>query len=503
MIEKNYLYIFAILFLLSFSLKGQGQQEERIVDYRADYTEFRKDIGDGAQRLINNVQFNHGGAEMFCDSAYMYSKTNTFDAFEDIFINQGDTIHLFGDFLHYDGNTKIATVIGNVRLVNKETTLTTDELEYNLDKSIGYYTDYGHIISGENTLESIAGYYFGKTKTFNFRDSVVIINPDYKIYSDTCNYNTETDIAYFFGPTDIIGDSSHIYCEKGWYDTKKDLSELEQNAWAKNNKQTVKGDYIYYDKVKGDGIAKKNVVIIDHEQDIILKGNDAKYNEIEEFAFITDRAQFIQFAESDTLFLHADSLITYPDTSGEKVLQAFYSVKFFRENVQGMCDSLVYTFSDSIARMFAEPVLWTKGNQISAEKIEMYTKDQAIEKMKLYNSSFMASIIDSINFNQIKGKDMVIFFVDNQIDKIDVTSNGQTVYYVEDGGGVNKIDCSDMTLFFVDGELDNIMFYRNNKGALYPLNMAPQNELRLKGFVWREEQRPKSKYDIFNKKREL
>lgn len=490
--------VFIAVLLLPVNLLAQKQ--ERIVDYRADYTEFNQNIGNGAQRLINNVQFNHAGAMMYCDSAYMYSKTNTFDAFEDIFINQGDTIHLFGDFLHYDGNTKLATIKGNVRLINNETTLTTDEMEYDLGKSIGYYTDYGHIVSGENTLESIIGYYYGKRKMFHFQDSVVIVNPDYIIYADTLNYHTETKVAYFFGPTDIIGDSSHIYCEYGWYDTKKDLSELRKNAWAKNNQQTVKGEYIYYDKISGDGIAKENVVIIDHKQDIILLGNDAKYNEIKEFAFITDSAQFIQFTEGDSLFLHGDSLITFPDTSGQKVLQAFNHVKFYRENVQGMCDSLVYTFVDSVARLFDEPILWTKNNQITAEKIEMFTRNQQVEKMKLYSSSFMTTMKDTSSFDQIKGKNMEIFFIDNQIDKIDVKANGQTVYYVVDGPdivGVNKIDCTDMTLYFKEGELNDIMFYTNNKGALYPLDMAPENELKLKGFSWKDSERPKSKTDIF------
>ncbi len=498
--NKRYLFLFTLLLPCLFITRISGQNEDKIVDYSADYTEFDKKIGDGAQRLIDNVVFEHSGAKMYCDSAYMYSKSNTFDAYEDIFINQGDTIHLFGDFLHYDGNTRLATIKGNVRLINKETTLTTDELEYDLGNSVGFYTDYGHIVNKENTLESIIGYYYAKEKTFHFRDSVVVVNPDYKIYSDTLKYNTETDIAYFFGPTDIIGDSSHIYCEYGWYDTQKDLSEVKQNAWAKNKNQLIKGQYIYYDKNTGNGIAKKDVEIIDYKQDIILLGHDAKYNDITEYAFLTDSAQFIQFSDGDSLYLHGDSLITYPDTNDNKVLLAFNNVKFYRENVQGRCDSLVYSFSDSIARLYEKPVLWTKNSQISAEYIEMYTKNEQIEKMELYRSSFMTSLKDTAFFDQIKGKNMTIFFTDNQLDNIVVKGNGQTVYYAEDGPdivGVNKVVCSDMKLSFANGELDDIMLYRDNEGVLYPLDMAPENELILKGFNWLDADRPKNKFDIF------
>lgn len=501
---KNRLrHITVLLLIFSFQTICIGQEEERIVKYRADINEFAKNIGNGAQRLLNNVEFIHGGAKMYCDSAYYYSKSNTFDAFEDIFINQGDTVHVYGDFLHYNGNTEIAVITGNVRLINNETTLTTDVLEYDLGNSIGYYTQHGHIVNNDNTLESTIGYYYAQSKTFRFRDSVLVVNPDYKIYSDTLNYNTESGIAYFFGPTDIISDSNHIYCEDGWYDTKEDLSELKKNAWADNGKQRVNGQYIFYNRNTGDGFANTDVRIYDYDNDIILLGEKGEYNEITEYAFMTDSAQFLQYSDGDTLFLHGDSLITYPDTSGEKILHAYYHVKFFRADVQGKCDSLCYTFSDSVARMFGDPILWTADNQASANTIEIFTKNQEMERMELHRSAFMVSQKQNKYFDQIKGKNMTIFFVENELNKLDVKGNGQTVYYLEDGPdivGVNRIDCTNITIYFADGKPDNMKFFQNNKAVLYPLNMAPENEVLLKGLNWRDTERPKSKEDIFNKK---
>jgi lipopolysaccharide export system protein LptA len=498
LLEKRYpfsLLLFVLIFQTEFSFS-----QDRIIDYQAQYVEFDKRIGNGAQRLLGDVVFYHAGAEMYCDSAYMYSKTNTFDAYDNILINQGDTVHLYGNFLHYDGNTKLATITGNVKLVNKETTLTTDKLEYELGNSVGFYTNHANIVNDENTLESRIGYYYAKKKMFHFIDSVVIVNPDYTIYSDTLNYKTDSRIAYFLGPTDIIGDSSHIYCENGWYDTQNDLSELRDNAWAENTNQTVKGNYIFYNKKTGDGIAKSNVVIIDKKKSVVLKGNNAKYNQLSEFAFITDKAEFIQISDQDSLFLHADTLKTFPDSAGFKILFAYKHVKFYRENVQGMCDSMVYSFSDSIARLYKNPVLWMNNYQVSAEKIDMYTKNKQLDKMLLYKSSFIISQEDTAYFNQIKGKDMFCYFINNDISKIDVSGNGQTVYYAKDGPdivGVNKIECSNMTLHFVDNDVKKINFYINPVGTLYPLDQAPENELRLKGFRWLNTDRPKSKYDIF------
>jgi lipopolysaccharide export system protein LptA len=336
---------------------------------------------------------------------------------------------------------------------------------------------------------------------FHFIDSVVIVNPDYTIYSDTLDYFTVTGVAFFLGPTNIIGDSSHIYCEKGWYDTKKDLSELRQNAWAENINQTVKGDYIFYNKNTGDGIARENVEIIDNEKNIILKGNNAKYNELTEYAFITDSALFIQISDEDSLFLHADTLKTLPDTAGFKMLFAYRNVKFYRENLQGMCDSLIYKFSDSIIRLYKKPVLWMDNYQVSADEIHIITRNKKVDKVNMYRSSFMVSQQDTGSFNQIKGKDMFCFFDnDNNLVKINVLGNGQTVYFIKDKleiTGVNKIECSNMTLHFTNNDIKRIDFFQNPKGILYPPEQAPENELKLKGFQWLNTERPLSKNEIY------
>ena len=501
--QRNYSIIIGIIFLLiscSNSIIAQKRRESR-VQYKARTTEVDKKIGKGAQRLLGDVVFTHEGAKMYCDSAYFYSKTNSLDAYHNIYIVQGDTLQLYGDFLHYEGKTRIAEITGRtVKLINKETTLTTKELDFNLETNVGYYTKHGVIINEENKLVSEIGHYYANRETFHFRDSVVIYTPDYTIYSDTLHYNTETGVANFMGPTNIIGDSTHMYCERGWYDSKKKLTEARSNAWADNLKQKIKGNYIFYNQETGDGTAKNNVEIFDKEQNVFLRGNDAKYNDITQYAFMTDSARFIQVADLDSLYLHADSIVTYPDTSGEKVLYAYYDVKFFRHNVQGLCDSMVYTFIDSVAHLYGDPVLWTDNKQISADIIDMFTRNQKMERMELTKNSFIINFKGEDYYDQIKGKNMICFFEENQLQLIDVKGNGQTVYYAEDGPdivGVNNIECTDMAIHFEEGQVRNINFYVNPVGVLYPLDQAPENKLILKGFVWREADRPKTKEDIY------
>ena len=478
----------------------QTKGETTQVQFKAINMRMDKNLGNGAKRLLGDVVFTHEGVVMYCDSAYFYSEENSLDAFSNVYITQGDTLHLYGDFLHYDGNTKQAKIKHNVKLINGDITLTTQELDYNMEDGVGYYTHYAKIVNEENTLESIYGYYYTKTDWMHFRDSIIIVNPDYTVYSDTLHYQTEHKVAHFYGPTEIVGDSNYIYCERGWYDTKRDISELNRNALVENKQQTLMADSIYYNRNSGFGYARKNVVLIDNDQEAILTGERGKYYEFTEYALMTDSAVFIQITDEDSVYIHADTLLSFPDTNDNKVIQAYYGVRMFKTNLQARCDSMVYTFVDSTAHLYYEPIIWNDNNQMTAEQIRMENKNKQIDKMYLDKDALIIQQVDSVKFNQIKGKNMICHFKDNDLNKIDVKGNGQTVYYPEDKGeiiGVNKMECSNMVIRVVDGALNNISFLVKPSATLYPLDKAPINELRLKGFEWLDEIRPKTMTDIF------
>ena len=491
-----------VIFILGFSLKLKAQKEAR-VQFSAALTEVDAVLGKDTKRLLGNVVFIHEGTTMYCDSAYFYSNRNSLDAFSKVHINQGDTLDLYGDVLHYDGNTRIAKVRNNVKLVNRETTLTTQALDYNISDGVGYYTNHAEIINLENNLQSKAGYYYTRSDIFDFQDSVVVTNPDYTIYSDRMKYNTETKITYFLGPTEIFSDSSYIYCEKGWYNTETDVSQLNQNALVQNTKQTVRGDSLYYEKHTGFGRAIDNVEIVDKDQNIILRGNRGIYYENTEYAQLTEKAQFIQVSSNgDSLFLHADTLLSEIDTSGTKYIKAFYGVRMYKSDMQGKCDSMSYSLADSVIRLYYEPALWFDENQITAEYIEIATEHRQPKIMYLYKSSFIISMEDTTKYNQIKGKNMVCYFKNNELYRINVSGNGQTVYYPKDKDeiiGANKAESSNLVIYLKDGKVNFISFLTKPNAILYPLDEAPINELLLKGFSWMEKVRPKDKGDIFKK----
>lgn len=494
--------VVATLFLVVSLIPPLCAQKEARVQFSAATTEVDEKLGKDTKRLLGNVEFVHEGTIMYCDSAYFYSKKNSLDAFNNIYINQGDTLHLYGDFLFYDGNTKIAQVRENVKLVDGSTTLTSDAIDYNISDGVGYYTNHADIVNQNNHLQSKIGHYYTRSDLFDFQDSVVVVNPDYTIYSDRMKYNTKTRITYFFGPTEIIGDSSYIYCEKGWYNTETDISQLNQNALVRNTKQTIRGDSLYYEKHTGFGRAVNNVEIVDKGQNVILRGNRGFYYENTEYAQLTEKAQFIQVTAKDSLYLHADTLLSEIDTAGTKYIKAFYGVRLFKNDLQGKCDSLAYSLADSVIRLYYEPVLWSEENQISAEYIEIQTERRQAKTMYLHNSSFIVSMEDTTKYNQIKGKNMTCRFRNNEIYRIDVNGNGQTVYYPEDKDGVigaNKAECSDLIIFLKGGKVNSISFLTKPDAVLYPLEQAPLNELLLKGFAWLEKMRPQNKEDIFRK----
>jgi lipopolysaccharide export system protein LptA len=454
-----------------------------------------------AIKYIGNVIFRHDDALMYCDSAYLFPEENLVTAFHNIHIEQGDTLDLYGDYLTYNGNEKLAEITENVKLIDKENILTTHHLDYNLRTSTGYYINGGKIKNGDNDLESGTGFYYSKLKLFHFRDSVIIHNPEYNIYADTLKYNTVTEIAYFLGPTEIISKDNYIYCENGWYDTKKNVSQFNENAYLASKGQYLKGDSLYYERDTGLGKAFDNVELFDSTQNIILKGKFAIYNEAPEYALLTDSAQFMQISEKDTLYVHADTLESVLDTSGlHKILKAYYKVKIFRVDIQGKCDSLVYLESDSVFQLFSEPVLWSEENQLTADQIEIHLANKKLHYLDMTTSSFIISKEDSVKFNQIKGKNMRGYFVNNKLVRIEVKGNGQTIYYAKDKDnliGINRAECSDLIIYLKDSKIDRINLILAPKATLYPPDGKEEFETILKGFEWLEKYRPDSKEDIF------
>lgn len=513
---------FAISLFLLCSNFIIAQKTTKIEILNANTLEYEEQEGANVKKLIGDVRLKHDDALMFCDSAYIYSENNTMDAYGNVRINQGDSLRLFGDSLKYDGNTKIAVLRGDIRLINNDVTLTTNYLDYNRTDNVAYYYGGGTMVNQKenNTLTSDEGYYYSNGEAFYFKKDVVLVNPDYKIEADTLNYNSTSEIVNFLGPTTITSDDNFIYTEKGWYNTRSNKSKFYQNAYLYSEEKLIEGDTLYYDRDLGFGEIICNGTITDTIEDIILKGDVAHLYEKKDSAMITEEALMMQLFSDDTLYMHADTFkissqfVVYDSLLNEidstkikgdtiRTLYAYNHAKFYKKDMQGKADSIVYNFSDSTVNFHQNPVIWSKENQITADFIYLQMANGDIDKMYMNNKAFIISRVDSVteNYNQIKGKNMIGQFKDDELYKIDVMQNAETIYYpVDDDGkyiGVNKLSGSDMLIFLEENEINTITFIKSPEGELTPMKEINPKEVILKGFNWRIKEQPQSMFDVF------
>jgi len=506
--------LFFVWFLF-FSNTTLSYSQRKIEIVHAGTLKSANNIANGAKRLIGDVQFKQDNALMFCDSAYFYSD-NSLDAFGHIHIQQGDSLNMYGDLLKYNGNTKKAIINNNVSVTKGDMQLFTEELNYDVSTGIGYYVTPAKIINKENTLTSNTGYFFSKTNDLTFKKNVVLTNPQFVINCDTMRYNTASKITYFKGPTTIKSKENLIYCEDGWYNTDKDLSRFSKNSYILTKQQKMLGDSLYYDRKKGIGKAVKNVQIIDTTQKMTITGNFAKHLEFEDISIVTGQALLTQYFDTDTLYMHADTLKAVQKKisktqnikdSTKQELFAYHKVKFIKKDMQGKCDSMHYNAIDSVMKMRGKPILWNNINQLTADSINITTGKGSLKTMELFGTAFVISETDSLHYNQVKGKYMKGFFKDNKLTRVNVEGNGQTIYYVnekdketkkEEIKAVNRAECSDLTIYLKENEIDKITFKTKPDATVFPIDQIELKEFKLKGFSWRKNEQPLVKEDIFN-----
>lgn len=469
----------------------------------SDILLFDKDRLPDVQVLVGNVCFRHDDIYLYCDSAYFYESKNSLDAFSNVKIIQGDTLFVYGDVGYYDGNTRMARLRKNVRMENKSALLTTDSLNYDRMRNVGYFFNGGQLEDSLNVLVSVFGYYYPATNTANFRKKVKLTNPKFVMHSDTLNYNTNTNVANILGPTHInYEEETHIYSERGWYDTKNELAELLDNSYVENqDTKRLIGDTIFYDKKKGLARAYRNIELADTLKKVSLFGNYGFYNELTEEGLATDSAMMIEYSGGDTLFLHADTLFTYAD-SVYKVVEAYHNVRFYRTDLQGIADSASYQTRDSTLQLMYSPIVWSDDQQIIGDTIRAYMKNGSLDKAHVIGAAFACQKKDSIHFNQMIGKEFWAFMQEGNLYKIESNGNAQSIFYPIDEAdgsfiGLNTTQSSYLHTYFKDGKVDKVLIFPSPVATMYPMDQLTKEIMFFPNFVWKQEYRPMRKEDIF------
>lgn len=471
----------------------------------ADETRFNQLVNPDAQILVGDVVFRHDSMYMYCDSALFYEQSNSLDAYGNVRMNQGDTLFLYGDRLHYSGDEMLAKVRENVVMIDKEMTLTTDSLNYDRTISLGYYFNWGTVEDTLNVLTSEWGEYDTQTNDAIFNYDVTLTNPNFVITSDTLQYNTKTQIATIVGPSNINSDNNHIYSTLGRYYTAAEHAELLNRSVLTNDAKRLVGDSLYYDRNGNYGEVFGNVAMDDFEGKMRLTGEYVYYDELADSAYATDRAVAIDYSQGDSMFVHGDTLrllTRYPDTdSVYRILQAYYKVRIYREDVQAVCDSMEFNALDSCMSMYYDPVVWNGSQQILGEVIRVYMNDTTVDWAHVENQALIVEKVGPEHYNQISGREVKAYFVNGNIDKSDVIGNVMVVYYYSEAGdsiafGMNTTECSYLTAFMKERQVEKLFIREQSNGVFYPITQIPPGKDRLSNFAWLNKLRPLSKYDI-------
>ena len=487
--------------------------EGRVFLERADKLLMDEKVSTEYQVLIGNVQFRKGDMFMFCDSAHFYEASSSLNAFGNVRMEQGDTLFVYADELDYNGADELATFYGDdinpVRLINKDVELETYTFYYDIASNIGYYDNEGKITDAENQLTSGYGQYSPDTKDAEFREHVVlndIEDKDFRMTTETLLYNTGTHIARIVSPTTIVTDSATVYSSNGIYNTDMGFSELfDRSLIVTEGGSTLTGDTIYYDQKAGFGEAFGTMVLTDSVRQTMLEGNYGCYFEKQDSAFATNRARILEYSKGDTLYMHGDTIRSYVlHDDSTHVMTAYPRVRFWRVDIQGLCDSLSFMERDSTLYMHRHPIVWNEARQIFGNVIYVHFNDSTVDWAKLPEFGFTAEHVGEEFYNQLSGKEMLATFVDGNMRRLDVSGNVEVVMLPEESDStINKIvnsESSFLTADFSAGpmQVERIKMWPEVTGTATPLYLAKKSIFYLSNFQWYEALRPKDKDDIFN-----
>lgn len=486
------------------SLLCAATPDERIVMLHSDV--LRRDLfmeGD-VQILTGNVQFSHKDVLMYCDSARFNDKRNSFDAYGNVRVVQGDSLTLTSDMMFYDGMTELTRSRHNVVLTHNSTVLYTDSLDYDRLTDLGYFFEGGRMIDGKNTLTSDWGEYSPTTKTAIFNYNVHLDNPNYTIDCDTMHYSTETEVSTLLGPSHIINGDNNVYTNKGYYFSKEEQAILLDRSRLVNKGREMVGDSMFYDDKEAWGEAFGNIVYQDTVNRNMFTGDYCFYNDSTGYFMATERAVAIDFSQIDTMWTHADTFKVYTffmDTdSMYRKMHAFNHVRSYRRDLQSVCDSLVYNTQDSTMTMYQDPILWNENQQILGEEIVTFMNDSTIDSIQVKRQALTVERFDSIHFNQVASRVMHVYLDSGRVKETYAEGNVFVDYYPLDDDslmiGLNYTETTEMRMYMEDRKLSRIWMPAAT-GTLYPIFLIPDDKRYLDNFAWFDYIRPVDRDDIF------
>lgn len=514
-------YILLLICCFSTGLSHSQQPKKIKIEY-SGFTVKDSLKGDNITTFVRSDQAQihivHEGIDMWCDKAIYYQDEDFIEAFSDVVIKQGDSVNMTSKYVEYSGITKMAFAAGDVVLTEPQSVLTTDTLYFDRTKQEAYYRTTGKVVrDSSGTITSQVGRYYMNNKKYRFLKDVVLVNPEYTLDTNQLDFYSDSGHSYMYGPSTIVGDSSKIYCERGFYDTNNDIGYFIKNSKINYNNREVIGDSLYFDRNRSFASATNNIVVTDTINNSIIKGHYAEVFRAKDSVFITKRALAITVQETDSIYIHADTLMITGKPE-HRITRAYYNAKMYKSDMSGKADSIHADHKTGLTQLInldrfsstdayaikRKPILWNLGNQMTGDSIHLISnvEKEELDSLKVFNNAFLISK-DTIGdgFNQIKGQKLIGLFENNELYNVDIIKNAEIIFYSRNDNdsliGINKSKSAKINMKFEEG-YKIVTLFNQVDGEIYPESQFPENARKFRGFDWRGNERPNSIEDLFS-----
>lgn len=517
-------YSTIILIAMLFSQLGIAQEKNILIKDSGAFGDIDEVNHPGASILTRSdqgqVHIYHDGIDMFCDKAIFYGKEDFVEAYGNVNMKQGDTINLTSKYVEYSGKTQLAFASGDVVLTDPQSTITTDTLYFNRANQESYYRTGGKVVrDSSGTITSRIGRYYMNQKKYRFVDSVRLVNPEYELNTKTLDYFSDNGHAYMYGPSTIVGDSSKIYSERGFYNTTNDTGYFVRKSRIDYDNRVIEGDSLYFDRNKNFASATNNIVVTDTINSSIIKGHYAEVYRAKDSVYITKRALAITTQETDSIYMHADTLMVTGKPE-HRITRGYYNGKVYKSDISAKADSIHADHKTGLTQLInlkrlnkgdafsvaRRPILWNLDNQMTGDTIHLKSnpKTEKLDSLIVFNNAFLISkdTISEDAYNQISGKVLIGLFDDkNDIKQVDILKNAESINYSRNDDkeliGIEKSKSADILILFEAKEVIELRKITQFEGKLYTEEDLPKNARKLRGFDWRDDERPKSVEDLF------
>lgn len=535
MIKMKYSVFLLLILLTSATAFAQitpatqdTSQRVQILNYTKQLTFQTVDDTTKLTIIAGDVTLRQGRTLFYADSCVINNNTNIFEAWgRQVHINDSDTANIYSNHLRYLMKQKIAYLDGNVKLTDGKGVLTTPDLEYNMETNIGIYKNGGRVVNGKTVLTSKEGWYYADLKDIYFKRDVVLKDPAYDIVTDSLLYNTETKTTRFISQTVITDTTGRVIKTKeGYYNQLTGKAEFGRNPEIKDGETTIRGNTISTDDSTGISIVEGNAVIQDTKNGTTIIGGIVIRNAKTDAILATRKPLMIIKQDADSIYVTADTLFSarlsdkfgmdsiIVDTlkgtkraafnvkdSSNRYFEAYRNVRIFNDSLQAVCDSMFYSFRDSVFRLYDDPVVWAQQNQVTGDTILLFTKNKKADRVEAFDNGFMINKLEKDVYNQIKSRRIDGWFIDGNIDSVRARGFAECIYFIQDEDsaytGVNQSTSDIIDIYFENKELDKVVFRSAVTGTLWPIRQRNPKDMLLTNFRWLEERRPKSKFEMF------